>query len=56
MEGDSSGTSYNSKLIEGGLGRIIEISENYGTEAGVGGNVTKYTGSIKFLPIFRTTT
>ena len=47
MEGDSSGTSYNSKLIEGGLGRIIEISENYGTEAGVGGNVTKYTGSIE---------
>ena len=47
MEGDSTGTSYNSKLIEGGLGRIIEISENYGTEAGVGGNVTKYTGSIE---------
>ena len=46
MEGDSSATSYNSKLIEGGLGRVIEITENYGTEAGVGGNVTKYTGSL----------
>ena len=46
MEGDSSATSYNSKLIEGGLGRVIEITENYGTEAGVGGNVTKYTGYI----------
>ena len=44
MEGDSSITSYNSKLIDGGLGRTIQITENYGTEAGVGGNVTKYTG------------
>ena len=46
MEGDSSATSYNSKLIEGSFGRIIEITENYGTEAGVGGNVTKYSGSL----------
>jgi len=46
MEGDSSATSYNSKLIEGSLGRVIEITENYGTEAGVGGNVTKYSGSL----------
>lgn len=46
MEGDSSGTSYNSKLVESSLGRVIEITENYGTEAGVGGNVTKYSGSI----------
>ena len=49
MEGDSSGTSYNSKLIEGGLGRVIEITENYGTEAGVGGTVTKHTGSLTVL-------
>ena len=46
MEGDSSATSYNSKLIEGSLGRVIEITENYGTEAGVGGTVTKYSGSL----------
>ena len=46
MEGDSSATSYNSKLIEGGLARVIEITENYGTEAGVGGNVTKHTASL----------
>ena len=46
MEGDSSATSYNSKLIEGSLGRVIEITENYGTEAGVGGNVTRHTGSL----------
>jgi len=46
MEGDSSLSSYNSKLIEGSLGRTIQITKNYGTEAGVGGNVTKYTGSL----------
>jgi len=46
MEGDSTSTSYNNKLIEGGLGRTIQITENYGTEAGVGGNVTKYTGEL----------
>jgi len=46
MEGDSTSTSYNSKLIEGGLGRTIQITEYYGTEAGVGGNVTKYKGTL----------
>jgi hypothetical protein len=46
MEGASSGTSFNNVLIEPTLGRVMEISENYGTEAGVGGNVTKYTGSL----------
>lgn len=46
MEGDSTSNSYNSKLIESSLGRVIEITENYGTEAGVGGNVTKHTGTL----------
>jgi len=46
MEGDSSLSSYNSKLIEGGLGRTIQITEHYGTEAGVGGNVTKHRGTL----------
>src|SRR6056300_1659983 len=46
MEGDTTGSAYNNKLIEPSLGRTIQITENYGTEAGVGGNVTKYTGSI----------
>ena len=46
MEGDTTGSAYNNKLIEASLGRTIQITENYGTEAGVGGNVTKYTGSI----------
>jgi hypothetical protein len=46
MEGASSAGSFNNTLIEPTLNRIIQISENYGTEAGVGGNVTKYTGSL----------
>src|SRR5210317_781821 len=48
MEGDTTGSrgEYNNKLIEASLARTIRISENYGTEAGVGGDVTKYTGSL----------
>ena len=46
MEGASTGSSFNNQLIEPTLARMIQISKAYGTEAGVGGNVTKYTGSI----------
>ena len=48
MEGAStgSGNDFNNQLIEATLNRLIKISENYGTEAGVGGNVTRYSGSL----------
>ena len=46
MEGASTGSNLNNRLIEPGLGRTIQITENYGTEAGVGGNVTKYKGTL----------
>lgn len=46
MEGASTGSLFNNKLIEPGLGRTVQITENYGTEAGVGGNVTKFTGTL----------
>lgn len=46
MEGASSAGSFNNTLIEPTLERVIQISKNYGTEAGVGGNVTKHTGSL----------
>ena len=46
LEGASSGGSLNSTVVEPSLARVIAISENYGTEAGVGGKVTKYSGSI----------
>lgn len=44
MEGASNVAPLNNTLVEPNLSRIIEISKNYGTEAGVGGNVTKYKG------------
>lgn len=50
MEGASTNVSFNNKLIDPSLNRIIQISENYGTEAEVGGTVTKYTGSFTTVP------
>ena len=46
LEGSDTGSSANGKLIEPSLNRTVQISKNYGTEAEVGGNVTKYTGSL----------
>jgi len=46
MEGASSAGSFNNTLIQPTLDRVIQISKNYGTEAGVGGTVTKHTGSL----------
>ena len=46
MEGASTGSTFNNRVVDPSLGRVIQISSNYGTEAGVGGNVTKYSGSL----------
>ena len=46
LEGASTGSAMNNQLTDPTLNRIIQISKHYGTEAGVGGNVTKYTGSL----------
>lgn len=46
VEGISTGSSFNNKLIDSSLQRVIEISKNYGTEAEVGGYTTRYTGSL----------
>lgn len=46
LEGASTGSTMNNQLTDPTLNRIIQISKHYGTEAGVGGNVTKYTGSL----------
>lgn len=45
MEGASSTTSFNGQLVDASLNRIIQISENYGTEAEVGGTVDKKMGN-----------
>ena len=46
MEGNLTGSNFNNQLITPNLGTIIRISETYASEAGTGGNVTIYTGSI----------
>ena len=46
LEGSSTGSAANKKLINPTLDRVVNISKNYGTEAEVGGFVTRYTGSL----------
>lgn len=46
LEGVSTGSKVNNQLVDPTISRVVEISKHYGTEAGVGGNVTKYTGSL----------
>ena len=45
LEGTSTGSSLNNKLVTPNLGNIIRISETYASEAGAGGETTWYTGS-----------
>ena len=37
----------NNELVEPNFGNIIRLSHQYGEEAGVGGNITYYSGSLK---------
>lgn len=47
LEGtDSTAGTANNKIVNPTLDRVINISKNYGTEAEVGGFVTRYTGSL----------
>ena len=46
LEGASTGSTVNNQLVESNINRFVQIAKNYGTEAGVGGNVTKYSGSL----------
>jgi len=41
VEGTSTANSLNNSVVAGSLQRIIELSQDYGTEAEVGGKVTK---------------
>ena len=50
LEGGSTSTTLNEAVISPTLQNIIRLSSGYGTEAGVGGNVTKHTGSISVSP------
>ena len=46
LEGASTGSTVNNQLIEPNIDRFVTIAKNYGTEAVVGGNVTRHTGSL----------
>ena len=46
LEGTSTGSNLNNSIITPNLGAIIKMSEQYGAEAGTGGNVPWYKGSI----------
>jgi hypothetical protein len=46
LEGASTSSVINNQLIDSNIDRFVQIAKNYGTEAEVGGNVTKYSGSL----------
>ena len=50
LEGGSTTTPLNDVVITPSLQNTIRISQAYGTEAGVGGNVRMYNGSIEVTP------
>jgi len=50
LEGGSTSTTLNDAVISPTLQNIIRISAGYGTEAGVGGTVTRYSGSLAVQP------
>jgi hypothetical protein len=46
LEGSLTSSNLNNAVITPSMANIIRISEQYGTEAGVGGNVNYYSGSV----------
>jgi hypothetical protein len=46
LEGSSTGSNLNNQLVTPNMGNIIRISEMYASEAGTGGNINIYTGSV----------
>jgi len=46
LYGAATGSNFSGQKISPNFGGLIELAEEYGTEAGSGGNVTYYTGSI----------
>jgi hypothetical protein len=50
LEGSLTGSALNNTVVNPGLGNIISIAENYASEAGAGGYVEWYTGSLELKP------
>ena len=46
LQGSSTASSFTGKQIKGGLDGIIQIAKTYGSEAGSGGDIDWYSGSI----------
>ena len=46
FEGSTTGSNLNDQYVQPNLGNTVAITEQYGTEAGTGGNITYKTGSI----------
>ena len=49
LEGGPTGSNLNNTLITPNMGTIVRLSQQYGEEAGTGGNVTWRTGSLSLL-------
>lgn len=50
LEGATNANILNNALVTPNMGTIIRISEQYGTEAGTGGNTDWHTGSLQLIP------
>ena len=50
LQGSNSLVEANNKIIKPNMAGIVRISEQYGEEAGVGGRVNWYSGSVKLQP------
>ena len=46
LQGQSTGSNLTHRTVTNSFGRLVTLSEQYGTEAGVGGTVSFKTGSI----------
>ncbi len=50
LEGAPTSSNLNNALITPNMATIVRLSQQYGEEAGVGGNVTYYSGSMSLIP------
>ena len=46
LEGAPTSSAINNQMVTANINRFVQIAKNYGTEAVVGGSVTKYSGSL----------
>ncbi len=49
LQGSSTGSSFTGKQVKGGLDATIQIAKQYGSEAGSGGDINWYSGSISVV-------